>query len=88
MALIFTNFPTGRGSQPCALLKSVDIQSHPQVFWENSNIVLLSLIEDIILRYYFGVNCIGYLDMLQNIFLLHEKNFLIDSNVKISSRNY
>ena len=41
-----------------------------------------------IVKYYFGVNCIGYLDMLQNIFSYMKKKFLIDSHVKISDRNY
>ena len=29
MALIFTDFPTGSGSQPCALLEISEYQSHP-----------------------------------------------------------
>ena len=29
LALIFTDFPTGSGSQPCALLEICEYQSHP-----------------------------------------------------------
>ena len=29
MALIFTDFPTGSGSQPCALLEIYEYQRHP-----------------------------------------------------------
>ena len=46
-------------------------QSHPQGYLKNSNVALLSLIaliQNIIVQYYFGANCIGYLFMLQNIF--------------------
>ena len=40
-----------------------------------------------IVQYYFGVNCIGYLDILPNIFS-YMKKCLIESHVKISDRNY
>ena len=30
MALIFTDFQTGSGSQPCAMLKSVNIRAIPK----------------------------------------------------------
>ena len=52
-----------------------EYQSHPQVFWKNSNIVLLPLIYDMIVQYYFGVNCIVYLDMLQHMFSYMKKKF-------------
>ena len=44
MALIFTNFPTGSGFQPCALLEICEYQRHPSVNWKNSNVDWLSLI--------------------------------------------
>ena len=38
MALIFTDFPTGSWSPPCAVLEICKYQRHPWVHWESSNV--------------------------------------------------
>ena len=42
ISLIFTDFPTGSGYQPCAILEICEYQSHRQVYWKNSNVAWLS----------------------------------------------
>ena len=64
--LIFTDFPSGSGSQPCALLEICEYQGLPWFNWKFSNIAWLSLILKINIKYYFCVRCIDYLCMLQN----------------------
>ena len=58
MALMFIDFPTGRGSQPYALLQICEDQGHSQVNWNNSNLVSN-------IKY----NGRVYLRMLSNVFL-------------------
>ena len=50
------------------MLEICEYQRHPSVSWKNYYIALLSLIWNIIVQYYFWVNCIGYLYILQNVF--------------------
>ena len=59
--------------RPSSCCKICEYQSHPQLYRKNSNVVLLFLIQKVIVQYYFGVDYIGYLDMLQNIFSYMKK---------------
>ena len=56
----FTDFPTGSGCLPCALLEICKYQG------KFSNVDRLPLIWYIIVLYHFCVKCIGHLCMLQN----------------------
>ena len=51
MALIFTDFPTGSGSQSCALLEACGYQSNAQVNWKNSNVAQPSLGYNLVMGY-------------------------------------
>ena len=69
MALVFTDFPTGSGSEPCALSEICEHQGYPYVNWKTSNISWLCLIN---MRYNCSVifrnKCIPYLVLPPNIF--------------------
>ena len=84
--MIFTDFPTGRGYQLCALLKSVNIRA---ILRYSGKCKHSSALPNV--RY----NCVVlFWSQLHWLFrytakyiFLHEKKILIDSHVKNSGRN-